>query len=441
MKHIFVVIFFIGAIFASESFAKETFSSEDMSSLNEDVAIQPSSGKQIKQQIRNWFNEKNVVPRIASKSNKTYYSGTSVVNVSVSDRNYPKALQQAFEAAFDQARADFVFDRVGDQFSDKNVELYENGSSNARDFSPEMCKKSQLDAIWNKIIALANAQLDKELEEFGIDPAEFKATPKTARKDLFYEKSIETLVKTSSGEIVGLLPVQTFLATAQDGTSSVGVIMVYSPKLMSLVDDLKSGNPPNFSSKRAGKPMSYFANKNVDDLEATFGPRLVFNEDGQPMVLSYGQWGASYTGNSARQKERSRNLAFEKADMQAMQLIGEFVNGKLESRSEQISGSIIEHYIESDCTKQREKENETIIDEMSKYMRIRGNANAKGSVVIREWSKVNEYGVEIIGSIRAYSFDIYQQHTKSLEKGAAVGQTIKNRIKKSVEDSDPEEDW
>ena len=173
------------------------------------------------------------------------------------------------------------------------------------------------------------------------------------------------------------------------------------------LSDLKSGNPPSFSSKRAGKPIAYFAKKTVDDLESTFGPRLVFNESGQPMVLAYGQWGASYSGNSSRQKERSRDLAFEKADMQAMQLIGEFLNGTLESRSEQISGSIVRHYIESDCKNQREKEEETVIDEMSKYMRIKGNANAKGSVVIREWSKINEYGVEIIGSIRAFSFDIF----------------------------------
>lgn len=436
-----LMMFLFGAIFTSSVLAQEEFTNDDISALNSDVAIQPSTGRQVKQQIRGWFNKKNITPKIASKSNKTYYSGTSVVNVSVNNKNYPKALQQAFEAAFDKARAEFVFDRVGDQFSDKEVELSENGSSNARDFNPEMCNSSKLGSIWNKVVALTDAKLDEALKENGVDPDEYKATPKTAQKELFYEKSIETLVKTSSGEIVGLLPVQTFLATAQDGTSSVGVIMVYSPKLMSLVSDLKSGNPPSFSSKRAGKPIAYFANKTVDDLESTFGPRLVFNESGQPMVLAYGQWGASYSGNSSRQKERSRDLAFEKADMQAMQLIGEFLNGTLESRSEQISGSIVRHYIESDCKNQREKEEETVIDEMSKYMRIKGNANAKGSVVIREWSKINEYGVEIIGSIRAFSFDIFTQHSKSLDKNAPKEQKFKNNIKKSVEDSDPEEDW
>lgn len=436
-----LMVFLFGTIFISSVLAQEKFTNDDISSLNNDVAIQPSTGRQVKQQIRSWFNKKNIVPKIASKSNKTYYSGTSVVNVPASNKNYPKALQQAFESAFDKARSEFVFDRVGDQFSDKIVNTNENGSSDGRKFNPEMCDSSKLESIWNKVVALTDAKLDDALKENGVDPEEYKATPKMAQKELFFESSVETLVKTASGEISGLLPVQTFLATAKDGTSSVGVIMVFSPKLMSLVSDLKSGNQPSFSSKRAGKPMAYFVNKSADDLESTFGPRLVFNENGQPMVLAYGQWGASYHGNNTRQKERSRDLAFEKADMQAMQLIGEFLNGTLESRSKQVSGSLIRHYIESDCKSQREKEEETIIDEMSKYMRIKGNANAKGSAVIREWSKINEFGVEIIGAVRAFSFDIFTQHTKSLQKENREKAEFNTGIKKSVEDSDPEEDW
>jgi hypothetical protein len=56
-----------------------------------------------------------------------------------------------------------------------------------------MCQKSKLESIYDKIIALADSKLNKALEENGVDPDEFKSTPETARKDLFIDKSIETI--------------------------------------------------------------------------------------------------------------------------------------------------------------------------------------------------------------------------------------------------------
>jgi len=436
LKSIFIVIFFSSNVLAQST--EPAFNSKDMADLNADSEVKLSTGKQVKQQIRNWFNRKNIIPKVPSKSNKTYYKGTSVVNVSPENRNYPKSLQQAFENAFDKARAEFIFDRVGKQFSDKITESYEDGSSDARNFNPEMCNQSKVESIWNKIVALTDAKLDQALEENGVDPEEYKSTPKTARKELFYEKSIETITKVAQGEIIGLLPVQTFVATGDDGTTSVGVIMVYSPKLIALTTALKNGELPSFTSKRGGKPISYYANKPVNELESMFGPRLVFNEDGIPMVLAYGQWGSSYHGNNARQRERSTDLAFEKADMQASQIMGEFLNGKLESKAEQISGSIVQNFLETDCKSQRKTENEETIDKMSKYLRITGKSKMKGSAVIREWSKVNEFGVETIGAIRMFSYSLYQAHSKPVNEKATE---FNSNVKQSIEDSDPEEDW
>ena len=194
-----LMMFLFGAIFTSSVLAQEEFTNDDISALNSDVSIQPSTGRQVKQQIRGWFNKKSITPKIASKSNKTYYSGTSVVNVSANNKNYPKALQQAFEAAFDKARAEFVFDRVGDQFSDKEVELFENGSSNARDFNPEMCNSSKLGSIWNsstkKMILVGVNYPDEELNNlmklYSEDNSVLILTETTS--NLYLEKGINSI--------------------------------------------------------------------------------------------------------------------------------------------------------------------------------------------------------------------------------------------------------
>ena len=410
---------------------------KDIAEINQEVVAQPSSGQMVRQQISAWFSQKNIIPKSPSKTNKIYYPATAVVMVNPEDKNYPKALQQAFDKAFDKARASFVFDRVGNQFSDKVVEVFENGGSNSREFSPEMCHVSELESIWQKIVALTGAELDQALVENGIDPQEYKATPKTGQKELYYEKSIEKNVRTASGELIGLLPTQTFIANNENGTTTVGVIMMYSPKLVALAADLRNGVLPTLSSKSGGKPISYFVSQPAEDLANLFGPRLVFDEQNRPLVLAYGQWASSYHGNNERQRERSTTLAYEKADMQATQLIGEFINGTLESKSEQISGSITRHYLESDCKEQREKEEEAIIDEVSKYMRITGQAQMKGSAGVREWSMVNEFGVETVGVVRAFSYDLVEAH--SLPKTSKPQHNA--GVRASKEEVDPEEEW
>lgn len=415
----------------------DKLSNDDVASVNQDVETQPSTRKVVKQQIRDWFGKKGITPGFPTKTNKTYYSGTAVAQLTPENKNFPKSLQQAFDSAYDRARAEFVFDRVGKQISDKEVATYENQDSNAHEFNPEMCQVSQLESIWNKAVALTGAKLDQALIENGIDPEEYKATPKTERKELFFEQTIETIVKTATGELTGLLPVQTFIASDKDGTTRVGIIMVYSPKLVALAADLRNGSTPSLSSKRGGKPIAYFANKPVEELENILGPRLVFDENSKPLVLAYGQWASSYKGNNNRQRERSVDLAFEKADMQATQLIGEFVNGQLESKSEQISGSILQTYLETDCEVQREKTESTSIDQIAKYMRITGSTQLKGSSIVREWSKVNEYGVETVGIIRAFSYDLVKAHSqpKTTKKHYSAD------VKASVEEVDAEEEW
>lgn len=415
----------------------EKLTNEDVASINQDVETQPSTRRVVKQQIRDWFSKKGITPGFPTKTNKTYYAGTAVAQLTPEDKNFPKSLQQAFDSAYDKARAEFVFDRVGKQISDKEVSTYENQDSDAHKFDPEMCKVSQLESIWNKVVALTGAKLDQALVENGIDPEEFKATPKTAQKDLFFEQTVETIVKTATGELMGLLPVQTFIASDKDGTTRVGIIMVYSPKLVAFAADLRNGAAPSFSAKRGGKPISYFANKPVDELANILGPRLVFNENSQPMILAYGQWASSYHGNNSRQRERSVDLAFEKADMQATQLIGEFVNGQLESKSEQISGSILRTYLETDCKQQRERTESSSIDRIAKYMRITGSTQLKGSAIVREWSQVNEFGVETVGVIRAFSYDLVKAHSQP----KTTKKQHKSDVKASVEEVDAEEEW
>lgn len=404
---------------------------------NYDKDVEPSKpvGILLDEQIAAYFSSIKATPGLPSATGKTYYSATQTVSVNPESPDFPKAVQIAFDKAFNSARAEFVFDRFGRETTKTLAEFYENGNGDKDQFNPEMCQKSKLEAIFDKIVALADSELNKALEENGVDPEEFKATPETARKDLFIDKSIETITRKASGDIVGILPVKSFYAVDDKGVPKVGVVMVYAPDLVDVANDIRAGKIPSLRGKKAGKPISDYVSRPEAELLTNFGPRLVFDEQNRPVILAYAQWNSAYQGNDARQSERSRDAAFKKADMQASQLITEFLSGKLSQQSEQVAGEYVNRFIESDCKSQNEQEISTLIDEYSSKMKITASAKVTGSTVIKRWSLVNEYGGETIGVVRAWTpelSDLIQTESKIQHK---------SKVSTSTGDLDPEESW
>ncbi|MCS6239875.1 DUF6844 domain-containing protein [Shewanella baltica] len=407
----------------------------NVEAYDKDVEPFKSVGSVLDEQISAYFRSIKASPGLPSATGKTYYSATQTVSVSPESPDFPKALQIAFDKAFNNARAEFIFDRFGRETSKTYAELYENGNSDRDTFNPEMCEKSKLESIYDKIIALAESELDKALEDNGVDPVAFKSTPETARKDLFIDKSIETISRRANGEIVGILPVKSFYAIDTKGTPKVGVVMVHAPELVNVANDIRLGKTPSLRGKKPGKPVSTYVNLPESELIANFGPRLVFDEQNRPVILAYAQWNSAYQGNDSRQSERSRDAAFKKADMQASQLITEFLSGKLSQQSELIAGEYIHRYIETDCKNQTEQEKSTLIDEYASKLKITASAKVSGSTVIKKWSLMNKYGGETIGVIRAWTpelSDLIQEISTKQHK---------SKVNSSSGDLDPEESW
>ncbi|ABS07672.1 DUF6844 domain-containing protein [Shewanella baltica] len=407
----------------------------NVEAYDKDVEPFKSVGSVLDEQISAYFRSIKASPGLPSATGKTYYSATQTVSVSPESPDFPKALQIAFDKAFNNARAEFIFDRFGRETSKTYAELYENGNSDRDTFNPEMCEKSKLESIYDKIIALAESELDKALEDNGVDPVAFKSTPETARKDLFIDKSIETISRRANGEIVGILPVKSFYAIDTKGTPKVGVVMVHAPELVDVANDIRLGKTPSLRGKKPGKPVSTYVNLPESELIANFGPRLVFDEQNRPVILAYAQWNSAYQGNDSRQSERSRDAAFKKADMQASQLITEFLSGKLSQQSELIAGEYIHRYIETDCKNQTEQEKSTLIDEYASKLKITASAKVSGSTVIKKWSLMNKYGGETIGVIRAWTPELSDLIQESSTK------QHKSKVNSSSGDLDPEESW
>lgn len=423
------------SIASISSVLAQQVSTDEVKEYQKSVETQVSVGTLMSEQLENYLSQLGVTEGMPSKSGKIYYYESENVAVGPESPEFTKSVQIAFDKAFNKARAKFVFDRYGREVTNTISEVFEDGSSNSSEFSSDVCAKSKLDSLYEKVIALAESELDKALEENGVDPEEFQATPEMHRKTLFMDKTLERISRRASGDITGILPVKTFFVQNEKGTARVGVVTVYSPALVAMSNDIKAGRTPTLQAKVTGKSIAEYVNLPSEQLLTNFGPRLIFDENGTPIILSYAQWGISYGGNDDRQRERSRDLAFSRADMQASQLITEFINGKLSQETEQVAGQIINRFIETDCKDTSEKEIANLIDEFSSKLQINASAKVSGSAVVKRWSHKNEFGQEIIGVVRAYSPDLKVKISDD-EKLKHL-----NKSKQSSNDIDPENSW
>lgn len=90
------------------------------------------------------------------------------------------------------------------------------------------------------------------------------------------------------GSMSGLVPVQT-IVTQRRGEYDVGVVAVISNKTRQLAKDMALARQSAIKGK--GKAISEYLPKDTKGFLNEYGIRLVYDENGAPIILSYGNWG------------------------------------------------------------------------------------------------------------------------------------------------------
>lgn len=451
-KQVYIALMGILIMSLSGMNALAAIDANDINELNAAAEPEASAGDIVDKQINGWFQKRKVTPGLSSKSGKIYYSATAVVTFPPESKQWAKSRKIAFNKALNKARAKFIFDKFGSVRTSTDSRTSGNEDSDALGADANMCKMGQYESYWEKVKALAGAKLDQALVEAGVDPERYKSSPKETQKELFYDASIKTTLKTASGEISGLIPVQTFEGMSKAGGNVIGVIMMYSPKLYVLSDDLRNGREPRLSGKKVGKSVKSYTDRSKKQLKNMMGLRIVFDEDSRPVLLSYGQWGYSFKGNNTRSMERHRINAFKKADTRALEDLSEFINGKLRMKDEEKTGEIVREYLAMSCEDgnlvQRDGSEEQIIDQFSGQLEIWSSAKVAGTTEVKRWSYKNEFGQEVVGVVRAWTLDGLNSATQVKEQRKNLSVTrepdrknYKATVMASEELSDPEEDF
>jgi len=309
----------------------------------------------------------------------------------------------AFETGLMEAKGDLV--RFQQRFTTtetlRNI-FHDSGEISENDAAKEM---SRLKVIWEKVLALSDAKLDKALEDSGVDSTQFRALTIEKRRKLLQD-SISRTVKIRALESVAGVRV---LATFED-LNAVGVLIVYSDNQRDLAKSILIGRTVARSigsnqKEEILKQIEAACPNGDKELAHAFGVRVMTDENGDRVLVSFGQWSPAVTQVDSRFR---RDTAIKTARIQAMNLedgaLTDFVNSTLalESDSSVWQSADLNRIINPKSSE--EVESLAIGETLRTLLKQYGKATIQGVTTLKEWTSNHpESGHLLVGHILMWS--------------------------------------
>lgn len=329
--------------------------------------------------------------------------GQGLVSVAPTSPGYVKARYVAYQRALADAQARYV------QFQSKRVTtrtLSELFSDDSQLDPRSIEKKSTAQVIKDKTAALTEAKLDKALSGLGVDPRLFDGQTFEKKKTLFEESLLKNSITRAAGSVAGLRPLVTFEGVDEKGSAVVGVLAVISEKFRQLAYEISVGRLGQSTAGRIGEPISQQIPKEPGELMDELGIRVLIDENGDRCVVAFGQWSfIASEAQSARQQERGRNNARDRAEAQADAAIADFVGACLNFEEEAVMGEVVQEYVVTHKDGfQEHRDIVDFVDRLSRTITIKADATIRGLSTIHTWSgKHPDYGQNVVGVIRSWS--------------------------------------
>lgn len=342
---------------------------------------------------------------------------SSTIDVSPSDKNFQLYRINAYNKAMLDAKAE-----VAKYFSQEISTRAKNILSEPE--SAESIKaKAEAEAgispsIIDKTMALVNKKLDNALEKEGITLESKKAEP--IIEDLINESSYENFVKSIAKSQVGALITSKIFEQDRE----IVVVAYYSDNTKLLAGAINGRGDVPKVKPRKGEPIRDWIKKlKLSQLYSSMGIQMTSDEDGNIVILSYGQ-------SKARSKSAtSKNMAYEKAVLEADQYIRNFAGETVVYAGEKEMMENSKEYLDNAVEM-------ALDDSMKKKIETQADAlKISGISTIRSWSITDPRSDSIIcGVVRMWSIKTSdtanisreQMRDATTNRGGALMQ--KNRV-------------
>lgn len=421
-KNILKSIVLAGLLFTNSVYADENkLDQSNISSANADEGLSQES-------MFDWidsFEEKYDVSMGLAHKGKTFFSGVATVRVGPLDPAYAKELSITYDKAMLDLQSNFVMQTYGRMTSERLVDFLEDDATNAREFDKteiENAKKNLKDIkskqeFINKALNYVadTVNLNDKLEEYGASPKTLQGMTINQKKELYKDNFKKDMIKKAVASISGLVPIQTKILpikTDMGTATQVGVIAVMSEKTIQFAEDISRGRETNV--KGNPKNIKDVLPKNKKEYLNEFGLRFLYDDQGRPMLLSYGRWSVVNTTKNPAKYLRKIQSAQEKAQMQAESAIGEFMKTNiqvsqgqtLESVSQDIASKITELDSDGNELGTNESINEIgeTIDKSFKKVKSSSTFKLRGQSAIKKWKVKDENGILHVGTVVTWTY-------------------------------------
>lgn len=196
------------------------------------------------------------------------------------------------------------------------------------EFTPEELRsESKMNAMMSKLVAVVDGSLNTKLTELGIDHTEFDAAPMSKRK-VMMRKAISRETETRArGEISGAMIVKTFEVTDDNDNTSVAVVLSTSNKMKNLLASLQNSKGQVVPEPdKPGVNLDHFLDANKANLMYEYGVKMLRDEQGYPMLVSFGMAGNDCNPVDYEECNDNRDFAFIEAQQEAYAHISEAYN-------------------------------------------------------------------------------------------------------------------
>lgn len=317
--------------------------------------------------------------------------GVSQVILKTDDKRWGKARALAYQDAFVQAMGKFVSshrqtivvnlmsDYFGNDIPEDELRYQEGGT-------PE----SYVGRILEKSAVLTERFLDRQLAESGmsVDDIQRLTTP-VQKKRKFLERLSRSTRTRAFGRAAGLVTVKTFEGVDDERNSAVGVVAVYLERMRHIANQVAKGKMMRPDPEHAGRSIrEQIYSYGRDELVHEFGVRVLWDEQGYPAIVSFGQWGWSPANLNKRKRARRKRFARQQAENDARSNLTVFVNASAEFSEVSNVGTFLEEAVNVQRGGGREEppEDTAIADKLLRAAEIKAKIELTGYTPVRTWS-------------------------------------------------------
>ena len=378
---------------------KVTQEEKNDTSVHNFPLISQIDGNGLEKQRNDYLDNKNISLGNDIKGN---YIGWGEEKISVSPKSIDFAQKRimAFEKAFVDAKAKFVRMRAQETASSISRELFQDD----RDRNVVEIKDGVIVSLAKKIHALTEAAIDEKLIEYGVDPSTV-ANSNINKKRKLMKNSISKQIAIKAVENISGIRV---IATFEDVTG-VGVLIKANPKYRDIARAIASkklvGYPTKIDPKESIRKQLN-SRLNNEDYFLQHGLRIMTDDSGNRVLVSFGQWSPKVTRNDSRLRintaiKSAKGIAYD----HALSYITMFVNTTLalENKTKLSDSETINILSHTDGVTE-EQQNSSVGAMLERFVKETSRVSIEGVSEVHSWAANHpETGHLLVGSVLMWS--------------------------------------